>query len=103
MTLTLSAALSADYRIRQVASLQGGASISDFVMNKLFLFPKGTTSVAKTFEAKDDDDDDDNESVLWRLLTDDIPRGVTVGTPATTTVSIIDDDEPPGVTVSPTN
>ena len=102
VTLTLSAALSADYRIRQVASLQGGASISDFVMNKLFLFPKGTTSVAKTFEAKDDDDDDDNESVLWRLLTDDIPRGVTVGTPATTTVSIIDDDEPPGVTVSPT-
>ena len=50
----------------------------------------------------DDDDDDDNESVLWRLLTDDIPRGVTVGTPATTTVSIIDDDEPLGVTVSPT-
>ena len=105
VTLTLSAALSAalldEYRIFVIPNLQGGANNSDFFMNRGFLFPTGTTSATKTFEAKDDDNDDDNESVLWTLLTD-LPHGVSVGTPATTTVSIIDDDEPPGVTVSPT-
>ena len=100
MTLTLSAALSPalldEYRIFATANLQGGANNIDFVMNRGFLFPTGTTSVEKTFEAKDDDNDDDNESVLYTLPTESefLPHGVSVGTPATTTVSIIDDDDP---------
>ena len=117
VTLTLSAALSAalldEYRIFAIPNLQGGASNSDFEMKRGFLFPAGTTSATETFEAKEDDNDDDNESVLYTLPTDRLegfdetsseflPHGVSVGTPATTTVSITDDDEPPGVTVSPT-
>ena len=100
VTLTLSAALSPalldEYRIFATANLQGGANNIDFVMNRGFLFPTGTTSVEKTFEAKEDDNDDDNESVLYTLPTESefLPHGVSVGTPATTTVSIIDDDDP---------
>ena len=100
VTLTLSAALSPalldEYRIFATANLQGGANNNDFLMKRGFLFPAGTTSATETFEAKEDDNDDDNESVLYTLPTESefLPHGVSVGTPATTTVSIIDDDDP---------
>ena len=100
VTLTLSAALSPalldEYRIFATANLQGGANNNDFEMKRGFLFPAGTTSATETFVAKEDDNDDDNESVLYTLPTESefLPHGVSVGTPATTTVSIIDDDDP---------
>ena len=46
-----------------------------------------------TFTAADDSIDDDDESVLLAFGTS-LPSGVTAGTPATTTVSITDNDDP---------
>ena len=62
-------------------------------------FDSGETSKTFTFTATDDSVDDDGESVLLGFGT--LPTLVSAGTPATTTVSITDNDVA-GVTVSPT-
>ena len=60
-------------------------------------FEDGETEVEFTFTAVDDTLDDDDESV--KIAFDDLPARVNSGTPAETTISIIDDDDP-HVTVS---
>ncbi len=73
---------------------QGGASSTDFtVVNESVEFQPGATSSTLTFTAVQDSDNDDDESV--RLGFGDLPPGVTAGTYATSTVTIIDDDDPP--------
>ena len=70
----------------------GGASSTDFtVASELVEFQPGATSSTLTFTAVQDSVDDDGESV--RLGFGDLPPGVTAGTDATTTVTIIDDDD----------
>ena len=61
-------------------------------------FTSGQTSTTFTFTAEADDEDDDGESVLLGFGSS-LPPGVSAGTPAETTVSITDDDDP-AVTVS---
>ena len=73
---------------------QGGASSTDFtVVNESVEFQPGATSSTFTFTAVQDSDIDDDESV--QLGFGDLPPGVTAGTYATSTVTIIDDDAPP--------
>ena len=60
-------------------------------------FEDGETEVEFTFTAVDDTLDDDDESV--KIAFDDLPARVNSGTPAETTISINDDDDP-HVTVS---
>ena len=103
LPVTLSAALDINARMPLRSAFQGGATQSDFRGGGTAIFERGDTSTKISFTAVDDVIDDDDESVLFSFLTEQfLARGVSVGTPATTTVSIIDDDEPLGVTVSPT-
>ena len=103
LPVTLSAALDINARMPLRSAFQGGATRSDFLGGGTAIFERGDTSTTISFTAVDDVIDDDDESVLFSFFTEQfLARGVSVGTPATTTVSIIDDDEPLGVTVSPT-
>ena len=75
----------------------GGATDGDYSVPSSVTFSSGDTSETFTFAATDDTDDDDEESV--RLGFGALPTDVTVGSTATSTVSITDDDDP-AVTVS---
>ena len=71
---------------------QDGASYTDYIgVYPWAEFQPGDISTTFTITAAQDFDNDDGESV--RLGFGDLPAGVTLGTYATTTVSIIDDDD----------
>ena len=71
---------------------QDGATPSDYSGVYAWVeFQPGDISTTFTFAAVQDFDNDDGESV--RLGFGDLPAGVTLGAYATTTVSIIDDDD----------
>ena len=76
----------------------GGAEAADYSgVPENVTFAAGETSKTITFAATDDSADDDGETVALGLGTP--PTGVQAGTPATTTVTITDNDDPQ-VTVS---
>ena len=78
---------------------QGGASDSDYSgVPSSVTFNASDMSQTITFSATQDSVDDDNESVLLGFGAT-LPDGVSAGTPATSTVTITDDDVP-SVTVS---
>ena len=78
---------------------QGGASDSDYTgVPQSVTFEAGDTSKSFTFTAAHDTVDDDGESVKLSFGAS-LPAGVSAGTPATSTVTITDDDVP-SVTVS---
>ena len=78
---------------------QGGASAADYSgVPQTVTFNAGDTSRTFTFTAEADDDNDDGESVRLSFGAS-LPADVTAGTPATSIVSITDDDVP-AVTVS---
>ena len=78
---------------------QGGASDSDYSgVPQNVTFDNGDTSKSFTFTAAHDTDDDGGESVNLSFGAT-LPDGVTAGTPATSAVTITDDDVP-SVTVS---
>ena len=78
---------------------QGGATTADYSgVPQNVTFDSGDTSKSFTFTAETDTDDDDGESVKLSFGAT-LPDGVSAGTPATSAVTITDDDVP-SVTVS---
>ena len=74
------------------ATDQDGASSADYSVPDSVTFESGETTKDVTFTATDDTIDDDGEKVLLEFGT--LPDGVTPGTVPSSTVSIIDDDDP---------
>ena len=78
---------------------QAGATATDYsVAPTSVTFASGDTEQTFTFAATADTVDDDNESVLLEFGT--LPTGVSEGSPAQATVSIVDDSAVPSVQVS---
>ena len=96
--MTLSADPERQVVIPLTATDQNGASSADYSVPGRVTFDTGDRSKTITFTAATDTDDDDGERVLLAFGTS-LPAGVSAGTPATTTVTITDDDTP-GVSVS---
>ena len=97
-TVTVTVTLDADPERTVVipieAANQGGASDSDYSgVPQNVTFNAGDTSRSFTFTAAHDTDDDDGESVKLSFGAT-LPTVVTAGTPATSTVTITDDDDP---------
>ena len=73
---------------------QGGATTADYSgVPQNVTFDSGDTSKSFTFTAAHDTVDDDGESVRLSFGAT-LPTGVTAGTPATSAVTITDDDAP---------
>ena len=96
VTVTLSAAPERPVEIPITAMDQGGAtSPADYTVPASVTFNTNETMKTITFEAATDSDNDDGEKVVLGLGTN-MPSGMSEGAIAKTTVSITDDDEPPG-------
>ena len=94
VTVTLDADPERTVVIPIVKTNQGGASDSDYSgVPQNVTFDSGETSKSFTFTAAHDTVDDDVESVKLSFVAT-LPDGVTAGTPATSTVTITDDDDP---------
>ena len=94
VTVTLSADPERTVVIPIEAANQGGATTSDYSgVPQNVTFDSGDTSKTFTFTAAHDTVDDDGESVLLSFGAT-LPDGVSAGTPATSTVTITDDDVP---------
>ena len=99
VTVTLSADPEHTVVIPIEAANEGGATTADYSgVPENVTFDSGDTSKSFTLTAAHDTVDDDGESVLLRFGAM-LPDGVSAGTPATSTVTITDDDVP-SVTVS---
>ena len=99
VTVTLSADPERTVVIPIEKANQGGATTADYSgVPQNVTFDSGDTSESFTFTAETDTVDDDGESVKLSFGAT-LPDGVTAGTPATSTVTITDDDVP-SVTVS---
>ena len=99
VTLTLSADPERTVVIPIEKANQGGATTADYSsVPQNVTFDSGDTSESFTFTAETDTVDDDGESVKLSFGAS-LPDGVSAGTPATSTVTITDDDVP-SVTVS---
>ena len=98
LTVRLSADPERTVVIPLTATDQGSASSTDYSVPLSVTFNDGELSKTITFTAATDMDDDDGESVLLAFATS-LPAGVSASGTVETTVSIIDDDDPP-VTVS---
>ena len=99
VTLTLSADPERTVVIPIEKINQGGATTADYTgVPQNVTFDSGDTSESFTFTAEPDTVDDDGESVKLSFGAS-LPAGVSAGTPATSTVTITDDDVP-SVTVS---
>ena len=64
--------------------------------------PAGDTSATLTIPITNDDATESTETFLVRLLTTQLPTGVTLGSPREVTVTITDDDAPPAAPGAPT-
>ena len=92
VTVTLSADPERTVTIPITKSNQDGASDADYSgVPASVTINSGETSKSFTFAATDDTDDDDGESVDLAFGT--LPAQVTAGTPATSTVTIGDNDD----------
>ncbi len=99
VTVTLSADPERTVIIPIEKTNQGGATTADYSgVPQNVTFDSGDTSKSFTFTAETDTDDDDGESVQLSFGAT-LPDGVSAGTPATSAVTITDDDVP-SVTVS---
>ena len=78
---------------------QDGATAADYTVAPASVtFGPTVTEQTFTFTATQDTENDDGESVKLTFV--NLPGGVTVGSPAETTVSITDDDAPSSLTVN---
>ena len=94
VTLTLSADPERTAVIPIEKTNQGGATTADYSgVPQNVTFDSGDTSKTFTFTAAHDTVDDDGESVRLSFGAT-LPTGVTAGTPATSAVTITDDDVP---------
>ena len=99
VTITLSADPERTVVIPIEKSIQDGASTADYSgVPESVTFDSGKTSRSFTFTAAHDTVDDDGERVQLSFGAT-LPTRVTAGTPATSTITITDDDDP-SVTVS---
>ena len=100
VTVELSQAPERTVVVPITAAVRGGATAADYSgVPASVTFASGDTEKAFTFAAASDDADDDDESVL--LGFGSLPTGVSAGSPAQATVSIVDDPaDVPSVTVS---
>ena len=94
VTLTLSADPERTVVIPIEKINQGGATTADYTgVPQNVTFDSGDTSESFTFTAEPDTVDDDGESVKLSFGAS-LPAGVSAVTPATSTVTITDDDVP---------
>ena len=94
VTVTLSANPERTVVIPIEKTDQGGATSADYSgVPSNVTFNSGETSKSFTFTAAHDNDDDDGESVKLSFGAT-LPTGVTAGTPATSALTITDDDVP---------
>ena len=101
VTVTLSADPQRDLTIPLTVTAQGGAEAADHTgVPTSVSFAAGATATSFVVVAVDDALDDDGEAI--ELGFGALPAQVMPGTPATTTLSLADDDEaaPPAVTVA---
>ena len=90
VTVELSQAPERTVVVPITAAVRGGATAADYSgVPASVTFASGDTEKAFTFAAASDDADDDDESVL--LGFGSLPTGVSAGSPAQATVSIVDD------------
>ena len=73
-----------------------GATASDYTAPGSVAFAATETAQTFTVTAVDDDADDDGETVTLAFDTRVLPSGMTVGNPATATVTLDDDDRVAG-------
>ena len=93
VTVRLSADPERTVEIPIIATNQGGVDATDYSgVPQNLTFNAGDTEKSFTFTAAQDMEDDDDESMLLGFGT--LPSTVSAGTPATTTVSITDNDFP---------
>ena len=92
VTVNLSPAPQRPVSIPLVSVGATGATASDYTAPGSVAFADDETAQTFTVIAVDDDADDDGETVTLAFDTRVLPSGMTVGSPATATVTLTDDD-----------
>ena len=90
VTVTVSRQADADMTIPLTATAAGGALAADYTAPASVTIAAGATAATFTVTATQDSDNDDGEQVTLSFGT--LPDGVSAGTPAAATVSLLDDD-----------
>ena len=92
VTVNLSPAPERPVSVPLVSVGATGATASDYTAPGSVAFAAAETAQTFTVTAVDDDADDDGETVTLAFDTRVLPSGMTVGSPATATVTLTDDD-----------
>ena len=96
VTVNLSSAPGRPVSVPLVSMGATGATASDYTAPGSVAFAATETAQTFTVTAVDDDADDDGETVTLAFDTRVLPSGMTVGNPATATVTLDDDDRVAG-------
>ena len=91
VTVSLSAAPGRSVSVPLLSMGAGGATASDYTAPASVAFAADATAQTFTVTAVDDAADDDGETVALEFDTSLLPSGMTVGRPATATVTLADD------------
>ena len=89
VTVELSAPAATSTTIGLTRTHQGGATSTDYSASTTVTILPPETSTSFTVTALADDEDEDGESVLFGF-TSPLPDGIALGSPATTTVTLLD-------------
>ena len=93
ITVTLSADPERTVTIPLLVTPEGGATTGDYTLSQMSVtINSGEMSATVTVTAEDDSEDDDGESIMIGFGA--LPAGVSAGSTASTTVSLVDDDGP---------
>ena len=92
VTVNLSPAPGRPVSVPLVSVAATGATASDYTAPRSVAFAASETAQTFTVTAVDDAADDDGETVTLAFDTRVLPSGMTVGSPATATVTLTDDD-----------
>ena len=106
LTLALSAARGAATQVRLVSTDGTATAGSDFTGGPYTVdFPAGDTRATLRIAIVDDNVPEESEAFNVTIVANDLPAGVSVGTPSGATVTIRDDDQPhpapTGLTATP--
>ena len=97
VTVALSVAPDRPVAVPLVLTGATGATAYDYTAPQSVTFTATATTQTFTVTAVDDSADDDGETVTLTFDTGMLPSGMTVGSPATATVTLTDDDTETGV------
>ncbi|MDN5291204.1 MAG: hypothetical protein PWQ06_1443 [Anaerophaga sp.] len=97
LTATLSGATDNDITI-DLAVIGGTASSGDYTLPASISITAGETTGTASLSATNDDIYEGNETLTIGIST--VPQGFTIGTPASATITIEDDEAPPHVSLS---